>query len=123
MLIGIGTDIIVVARIQASINQYGEQFLHRVFTVSERAYCDAQARSAQSYAARFAAKEAFGKAIGTGMTGGTTWQSVEVAKEASGAVFLRLQGVPAENYGDCRILLSLAHTSESAVAMVAVERL
>jgi holo-[acyl-carrier protein] synthase len=123
MLIGIGTDIVLTARIQASIDQYGEQFLARVFTYEERIYCDAQAQPLPSYAARFAAKEAFSKAIGTGISGETTWKSIEVVKASSGAVSVRLHGALAGEYEDCRVLLSLSHTSESAVAMVAIERL
>ncbi len=121
MILGIGTDIVLVSRIQDALEKYGDRFLRRIFTEGEREYCEAQKYKFQHYAARFAAKEAFSKAIGTGLTGDMTWTSVEVVKRRSGEPFLRLHNKIAEKYGDCRVLVSLSHTSESALAMVAIE--
>jgi holo-[acyl-carrier protein] synthase len=115
------TDIVLVSRIQDALEKYGDRFLRRIFTEGERAYCEAQKYKFQHYAARFAAKEAFSKAIGTGLTGDMTWTSVEVVKRRSGEPFLRLHNKIAEKYGNCRVLVSLSHTSESALAMVAIE--
>ena len=121
MILGIGTDIVLVTRIQDALEKYGDRFLRRIFTEGERAYCEAQKYKFQHYAARFAAKEAFSKAIGTGITGDMTWTSVEVVKRRGGEPFLRLHNKIAEKYGACRVLVSLSHTSESALAMVAIE--
>ncbi|TAE27883.1 MAG: holo-[acyl-carrier-protein] synthase [Candidatus Kapaibacterium sp.] len=122
MIIGIGTDIVLVARINEAVEKYGERFLRRIFTHGEREYCEAQKNKSQHYAARFAAKEAFSKAIGTGIAGDTVWTHIEVVKhQRSGEPFLRLHEKLQERYGTCRVLVSLSHTSESAIAMVAVE--
>jgi holo-[acyl-carrier protein] synthase len=121
MILGIGTDIVLVARIEEALEKYGERFLRRIYTEGERTYCEAQKHKFQHYAARFAAKEAFSKAIGTGLTGDMTWTSVEVVKRRSGEPFLRVQGKIAEKYGSCKLHVSLSHTSESALAMVAIE--
>lgn len=122
MIIGIGTDIVLVARINEALEKYGERFLRRIFTDGERAYCEAQKNKSQHYAARFAAKEAFSKAIGTGIAGDTVWTHIEIVKHGrSGEPFLRLHGKLAERYDSCRLYVSLSHTTESAIAMVAVE--
>ena len=121
MILGIGTDIVLVARIEEALEKYGERFVRRIFTDEERRYCEAQKHKFQHYAARFAAKEAFSKAIGTGITGDMTWTSVEVVKIRTGEPFLRVHGKIAEKYGDCTLHVSLSHTSESALAMVAIE--
>jgi holo-[acyl-carrier protein] synthase len=122
MIIGIGTDIVLVARINEALEKYGERFLRRIFTDSEREYCEVQKNKAQHYAARFAAKEAFSKAVGTGIWGDTTWTSIEVVKHPrSGEPFLHLHGKLGERYSSCKCFVSLSHTTESAIAMVAVE--
>ncbi len=121
MILGIGTDIVLVTRIQEALEKYGERFLRRIYTDDERRYCEAQKHKFQHYAARFAAKEAFSKAIGTGLTGDMTWTSVEVVKKRTGEPFLRVHGNIAEKYGACTFHVSLSHTSESALAMVAIE--
>ena len=81
--ISIGVDLIEVPRIQAALSRWGERFERRVFTEDERAYCSSRARPYQSYAARFAAKEAAMKALGTGWRG-LDWKEIEVARERSG---------------------------------------
>jgi holo-[acyl-carrier protein] synthase len=73
MLIGTGIDLIEIARIAHSIERFGERFLHRVYTSQEIAYCSGKRASAESFAARFAAKEAGAKALGTGISRGVTW--------------------------------------------------
>ena len=122
MVHGIGTDMVLVARIEEAGTKYGTRFLNRIFTEDERAYCEAQKNKAQHYAARFAAKEAFSKAVGTGISGDTTWTSVEVVKHRSGEPFLRLHGNLAEKYAHHRLFVSLSHTTEHAIAMVVVEK-
>ena len=103
------------------------RFAERVFTPAEREYCDAKgAAAAESYAGRFAAKEAFLKALKTGWRGKITWQDIEVVNNAAGVPSLQLSGSAAELFeksGATQIHVSISHTSEHAVAMVVTERL
>ncbi|MGA8028675.1 MAG: holo-ACP synthase [Bryobacteraceae bacterium] len=124
MILGIGTDLAEVARIRNSIAQYGERFLSRIYTEGERAYASSKANAVERFAARFAAKEAGMKAIGTGWRRGVTWKDFEVANERSGRPALRLSGVArriADEMGANRISISLTHTSEIAFAVVILE--
>jgi holo-[acyl-carrier protein] synthase len=126
MVLGLGTDITEVPRIARSIERFGKHFLERVYTPGEIAYCLARKKSsAQSFAARFAAKEAGAKALGTGISRGVTWKEIEVVRAAGQAPQLRLSGraaVRAERLGVTRISLSLTHSAETALAVVIMER-
>jgi len=84
MIIGIGTDICDIRRIEHSIDKFGERFLNKTFTEAEQAYCECKARPAMSYAKRFAAKEAVAKALAGNDTGALTWTSVEIQNDPSG---------------------------------------
>ncbi|MGI8962187.1 MAG: holo-ACP synthase [Bryobacteraceae bacterium] len=124
MILGIGSDLAQVERIRKSIAQYGDRFLSRVYTERERAYASSKANSAERYAARFAAKEAGMKAIGTGWRSGVTWKDFEVVNEKSGQPALRLSGVALQisaTMGVERISISLTHTAETAFAVVILE--
>jgi holo-[acyl-carrier protein] synthase len=124
MILGIGSDLAQVERIRKSIAQYGDRFLTRVYTERERAYASSKANAAERFAARFAAKEAGMKAIGTGWRGGITWKDFEVVNGASGQPTLRLSGVAlqtAAKLGVERISISLTHTAETAFAVVILE--
>jgi holo-[acyl-carrier protein] synthase len=124
MILGIGSDLAQVERIRKSIGQYGDRFLNRVYTERERAYASSKANSAERYAARFAAKEAGMKAIGTGWRSGVAWKDFEVVNERSGQPTLRLSGVALEisvTMGVERISISLTHTAETAFAVVILE--
>jgi holo-[acyl-carrier protein] synthase len=125
MVLGVGTDLIETRRIQESIERYGERFLERVFTAGEMAYCMRKKKNAaESFAARFAAKEAGAKALGTGISRGITWKELEVRREASGRPTLHLSGRAAElakAMGVRRIQLSLTHSRELAMAVVVAE--
>ena len=121
---GIGTDLAEVARIRRSREQYGERFLRRVYTERERSYALSKANWAERLAARFAAKEAGMKAIGTGWSDGVGWQDLEVINEPSGRPTLRLHGAAervAAQMGVARVSLSMTHTSETAMAVVILE--
>ncbi len=124
MIISIGIDIVEVYRISETI-QRTPRFVERVFTARERAYCDAKgAASAQSYAARFAAKEAFLKALKTGWRGKITWQDMEILNDAQGVPNLEIKGEARtllENLGAEKIHLSMSHTTDHAVAQVILE--
>ena len=90
MIIGIGTDICDIRRIETSIKKYGERFLNKTFTKAEQAYCDSKARPAMSYAKRFAAKEAVAKALAGAETKSLSWKSVEVQNDPSGRPIVKL---------------------------------
>lgn len=92
MILGIGSDLCDIRRIEASLTRFGERFTHRVFTAGERAKCDGRAARAASYARRFAAKEACAKALGSGIAQGVFWRDMEVVNLAGGKPTLRLTG-------------------------------
>jgi holo-[acyl-carrier protein] synthase len=96
MIIGLGSDIIDIRRIERSIERYGERFLNRIFTAAEREKSDARRARASSYAKRFAAKEACSKALGTGMAEGVFWRDMGVVNLASGQPSMVLTGGAAE---------------------------
>jgi holo-[acyl-carrier protein] synthase len=124
VILGTGIDLAEVPRIRASIERYGDRFLQRVYTEYERAYVQRKANKFERYAARFAAKEAGMKALGTGWRHGVTWHDFEVANLPSGRPTLRLHGVAkaiAEKMGVMHINLSLTHTAENGMAFVIFE--
>ncbi len=125
MVIGIGTDLTEVRRVERSIERYGERFLERVFTAGERAYCLRKKNFGESFAARFAAKEAAAKALGTGISRGVSWQEFEVRRDPGERPTLHLSGRAAELAGLLgvgRVALSLTHTREMAMAVVVMEQ-
>jgi holo-[acyl-carrier protein] synthase len=124
MIVGTGVDIAEVARIREAVGRFGDRFLKRVFTPDEIRYCTSKANTDERLAARFAAKEAAMKAIGTGLRHGVTWQDVEVVRQLGGRPGLRLTGKAAEfaaALGCQRIHLSLSHTEDHAIAHVILE--
>ena len=124
MIIGTGVDICEVSRIAESIARFGDRFLQRVFTEGEIRYCKSKRNSTERFAARFAAKEAAMKALGTGASRGVTWTSIEVAHAPGGRPVLRLSGTTAaiaEKLGVKRISLSVTHTESTAMAVVIFE--
>ncbi len=124
MVLGLGSDLIEIARIEASILRFGERFLKRVFTPGEIAYCRRKKNAAESFAARFAAKEAGAKALGTGISHGIAWPEIEVRRELSGRPTLHWSGRAHERaaaLGVQRTSLTLTHSREIAMAVVVVE--
>jgi holo-[acyl-carrier protein] synthase len=124
MIVGTGIDIAEVARIAASIERFGRRFVERVFTPDEIRYCESKANQAERYAARFAAKEAGMKAIGTGWRHGVTWQDIEVRRAPGGRPTVVFSGRAAEfldQLGAARAHLSLTHTREYSMAFVVLE--
>jgi holo-[acyl-carrier protein] synthase len=124
MILGVGNDILEVARIQRELEQDEPNLRDRLFSPAEIAYCEGKRHPAQHYAARFAAKEAFLKALNTGLRNGLTWKDVEVHHGAGGAPELVLSGAArelAEQRGIERTFLSLSHTSSLAMASVVLE--
>jgi holo-[acyl-carrier protein] synthase len=124
MIVGTGIDIAEVPRIAASIQRFGRRFTERVFTPDEIRYCESKANKAERYAARFAAKEAGMKAIGTGWRHGVTWQDIEVKRAPGGRPVLSFTGRAAEFFeklGATRAHLSITHTAEYGMAYVVLE--
>ena len=125
MIVGTGVDLAEVHRIKASIERYGAKFIDRIYTPLEIAYVERKANRFERYAARFAAKEAGMKALGTGWRRGVRWQDFEVVNLPSGRPTLRLHGAAqtiAAEIGVTAISLSLTHTSETAMAHVIFEK-
>ena len=124
MIVGLGTDLAEVPRIRQAIERFGNRFIDRIFTRREISYVERKANRFERYAARFAAKEAGMKAIGTGWRRGVTWRDFEVANLPSGKPTLRLSGKAAEHaaaLGAKDISLSMTHTKEQAMAVVILE--
>lgn len=124
MIVGIGVDLEKVKRIRVAMERHGDRFVRRIFTPSEVAYAEDSARPYQSYAVRFAAKEATMKALGTGWNCGVRWVDIEVANQPEGRPLLQLHGKAAETaqkLGCHSLHLSLSHTCETALAEVILE--
>ncbi len=124
MILGIGTDIIEVARIQASHEKFGERFLNRILHPNEITYCLSHKSPAPFLAARFAAKEAISKAFGTGIGAQLSWQDMEVGRRDSGEPFVILHGNGEKllrERGARIVLISLSHTQQHATAVAVLE--
>jgi holo-[acyl-carrier protein] synthase len=124
MIVGSGIDIAEVPRIAESIKRFGDRFIRRVFTEGEIRYCDPKANRIERYAARFAAKEAAMKAIGTGWNLGVAWRDVEVCRMPGGRPTIQFHGKAAEfaaKLGVKHVALSISHTEQFAIAQVILE--
>lgn len=120
-VIALGLDLVEVARIRDLLVRQGERFKKRVFASGEQIYCDAQAEPAMHYAARFAAKEAVAKALGSGLAEGVVWADIEVVRASNGQPSITLHNGAAEKAGQLgirQLLVTLTHTRESAAASV-----
>src|SRR3954469_1713329 len=125
-VVGIGVDLVEVARIQHSLERFGERFLHRVFTEAEIEYCKSMPHPARHFAARFAAKEAVSKAFGTGIGKSMGWKDIDVRRKESGEPYVVLEGGAkklAEERGVSKVSITLSHTEHHAMAMIVVEAL
>jgi len=124
VIVGVGVDLAEVQRVADLLQKYSGRFAARVFTDGERAYCESMPNPSLHFAARFAAKEAFLKAIGTGLARGISWKEIDIQRLASGQPVLVLTGQAAEELkrlGATRAHVSLSHTQGHACAMVVVE--
>lgn len=124
MVIGVGIDIVDVARIRQAWERHGQRFMDRVLVASEAEYCLRQSDPVPSLAARFAAKESVAKAFGTGIGEQMGWHDIEVGRLESGMPVVRLHGpgeAMAKARGMARIHLSLTHTATAAAAVAVVE--
>lgn len=124
MIVGTGIDIAEVDRIAACIERFGGRFVERIFTPEEIRYCESKANKSERYAARFAAKEAGMKAIGTGWSHGVRWQDIEVQRLPGGRPTVVFRGRAGEFFaklGARQAHLSLTHTKGMAMALVVLE--
>ena len=125
MILGIGIDIIEVARIASSYEKFDERFVNRLLLADEIAYCLSHKNPAPFLAARFAAKEAISKAFGTGIGASLGWQDMEICKKESGEPFVVLHGKGKKLFKSRRakrLLVSLSHTVNYAAATAILER-
>jgi holo-[acyl-carrier protein] synthase len=123
-VLGIGIDLVENARIQHSIERFGERFLHRVFTAGEIAYCQSMKFPERHFAARFADKEELSKSFGTGIGKVMSWHDIDIRKKPSGEPFLVLTGgaeVLATQRGVKNALITLSHTDHHAMAVIVLE--
>ena len=119
MIFGIGIDVVEVERVESSISEFGERFVNRIFTESEREYCESQKQPSIHYAARFAAKEAVAKALGTGIGKELTWLDMEIRRRESGEPEVFLSGAGEQFCKDhnlSQIKVSLSHAQHYAAA-------
>lgn len=124
MIFGIGTDIVAIERFRRFLDSGKSAILERLFTPAERSHCMGRKDAASCLAARFAAKEAFLKALGTGLRDGLSWHDMEVANDALGKPLLLLSGKAAEKFQSNALAgshLSLSHDGGNAIAMVVLE--
>ena len=124
MILGVGIDIIEVARIASSHEKFGERFVNRILHADEIAYCLSHKNPAPFLAARFAAKEAISKAFGTGIGAALGWQDMEIRRKESGELFVVLHGKGEKLFsarGAKRLLISLSHTTTYAAATAILE--
>ena len=125
MVVGVGTDLMEIARIDESIARFGQRFLTRIYTPGEIAFCQRKKNAAESFTARFAAKEAAAKALGTGISRGVGWQEIEVVRrqgERPEIVFHGRAAERAQAMGVTHTAVSLSHSRDVAMAVVILER-
>ena len=123
-VIGIGVDLVECARIEHSLERFGERFLQRVFTVGEIEYSQSMKYPARHLAARFAAKEAVSKAFGTGIGKSMGWKDIDVRRKESGEPYVVLEGGAkklAEERKVSKVSISLSHTEHHAMAVIILE--
>ena len=122
--VGLGVDIVGVEKFSRVVRKRGQRLIERLFTPAERNHCERRFRRFEAYSARFAAKEAFLKALGQGLRGGIRWVDIEISNDPLGKPILRVSGKAkevADRRGAKRCLLSLSHTTGCAVAVVVLE--
>jgi holo-[acyl-carrier protein] synthase len=121
VIFGIGIDLVEVRRIRESFQKFGARFQQRVFTPDEITFCETLSDKYLSYAARFAAKEAFSKALGTGLRGAIGWTEIQVNDNERTRPTMTVFGAARRLLGDRRISVSLSHVRDYATAMVVIE--
>ena len=126
MIVGVGIDLVETERIENAWKRFGERFVNRILSVGEKEYCLSHRNPAPFIAARFAAKEAVSKALGTGIGPLLGWQDIEVRRKESGAPYIELHGKGQELLAQLKanvVHLTLTHTATNSIAMAIVERI
>lgn len=121
VIFGIGIDLVKVSRIKNALGKFPKRFRSRIFTKNEIAFCEKRSNYYLSYAVRFAAKEAFAKALGTGLRGKISWQEIEVVDDELSKPSLVVTGKALKILGERKVHLSLSHTEDYATAIVIIE--
>ena len=124
MILGTGIDLVHISRIEEALNRLGAKFRDRIFTEAEIGYCEAKGSRYESYAARFAAKEAAMKALGTGWSSGVGWREIEVVSPDNGRPTIRLTGGALRHFeqmGGSTVHVSISHSDDLAIAQVLIE--
>ena len=124
MIVGVGIDLVEINRFKSALKRHGDRLLKKIFTENERRYCESRLNRLAHYTARFAAKEAVLKALGTGWSGGIKWTDVDVIHVKTGEVKAQLEGVArhvAEEKGVKRVQISISHTDRYATAVAIAE--
>jgi holo-[acyl-carrier protein] synthase len=125
MIYGIGIDLVNIKRLEKTMERWGDRFANRVFTPDERKFCHKRAYPASAFALRFAAKEAFSKALGLGMKRGIRWRDIEISHHPGGQPHLKLHGRSSDICREQKITsshLSLSDEGEYGIAMVVLEK-
>ncbi|MCS7258085.1 MAG: holo-ACP synthase [candidate division WOR-3 bacterium] len=120
-IFGLGIDLIEVGRIKNAISRFSDRFKNRVFSPEEQEFCESRANKYLAYAARFAAKEAFSKALGTGLRGKILWREIVVIDNEKAPPHLEVRGKAKEILKNRQVFLSLTHTTNYAAAVVIIE--
>lgn len=117
MILGVGNDIVEIARIKAVLARYSQRFLNRIFTSDEQDYCLKRKEPALHLAGRFAAKEAIVKALGTGFSQGLSWLDIEIRHDPNGKPIAVLSSFARELFGDLNLHISMSHCHQYATAI------
>ncbi len=120
-ILGVGIDLMKVSRIRQAVARYGKRFLQRIFTPAEIKFCESLTDKFPSYTARFAAKEAFAKALGTGLRGKISWQEIEICDNERSRPTIKVSGKAKGFLGNRRVHLSITHLDDYTAAVVVIE--
>ncbi|MEO0082738.1 MAG: holo-ACP synthase [candidate division WOR-3 bacterium] len=120
-IFGVGIDLVEIGRVRNALVRYGDRFRNRIFTAAEVSFCERVSGKFLSYAGRFAAKEAFSKALGTGLRGAIGWREVEVLDNERSRPTITVTGRAQKFLGDRKVHLSITHLSDYAAAVVVIE--
>jgi holo-[acyl-carrier protein] synthase len=123
MVEGVGIDVVEISRFQKSIDEFGEQFINKIFTDRECAYAESKVYRVQHLAARFAVKEAVAKALAKGWSGGFRWKDVEVENDDAGKPSVVLYGHVKEILSGRKVFVSISHSENVVVAFAIIEKL
>jgi len=120
-IVSIGVDLCEISRLSKLISEHGDRFLKKVYTPREITYCSKKVNGMLNFAARFAAKEALLKALGTGLAAELNWKDVEVLNDAQGKPHFKFYGKVSRFISGRKVLLSLTHTNDNALAFVVIQ--